>query len=728
MSEPEKSEKSEKSEDKQEIEQEERDKILNEENRREQDGPEGQGEVQKMRKALEECEQDRDSKRRPPIGGIKMPGFLKSRSRDKCKDEDQDVEEGKDLLQDSSVPAVTTAHGKERDDKGAAGSRKPLLASIMINNPFGKKNKDGEQGGAAGLASMETLDDSSVLEKAGDQGDDGMESVKLDSDDKLDVEKGDPGDGAQKPFWPVRFDVRNKFHLIICAAVVFFVLLVVVVAVAASGQQRTWPAPLDTSPFATAYTTCGPVQGWAEGGAYVFRNIPYAAPPVGERRFLPAQPLDDIRYCWNGTLATHAPPKPCLQALANGSLHGSEDCLTLDVFTPRVGFENPVPVVVLVAADTLARGSPVDTPAPGLVRARDVVLVRLNFRLGVLGFLAAEALAQSVHPPTAGDYGLSDVLVALQWLHSNIQAFNGNNNSVTLLGHGAGATLVTALYVQPRARRLFSRAWVSGGSGVLPREGEGSGEAYERYVRSLPCGQDRPLACLRRLDARTLLERVPPEWSRPFERLDEPRHSWLVVDGVYLRDGFQDAWAAVEGLPVVVGAAALADVPSVEGPPEAWDADDGRLVRERLAGGPLAQWAEEVVRRYGATWRGYVSLMSDLRTVCPLAELARRQPRAAFYLANHTRPGDARADLDAILGVQAPGDEHFAAALQELFYGFARGSAGALETLYGEGGPQHRRGRDSVVVVGERAVRHSDLRHCPYWAARDAVRKFARRD
>ncbi|KAJ8873549.1 hypothetical protein PR048_024367 [Dryococelus australis] len=75
-----------KSEDKKEIEDEEREKILNEENKREQDGEQQpEGEVQKMRKALEECEKDRDGKKKVPIGGIKIPGFLKSKSRDKCK-------------------------------------------------------------------------------------------------------------------------------------------------------------------------------------------------------------------------------------------------------------------------------------------------------------------------------------------------------------------------------------------------------------------------------------------------------------------------------------------------------------------------------------------------------------------------------------------------------------------------------------------------------------------
>lgn len=84
-------------------------------------------------------------------------------------------------------------------------------------------------------------------------------------------------------------------------------------------------------------------------------------------------------------------------------------------------------------------------PSARYARSRDVVFVRPNFRVGVLGFLAAEILTKSVHPPTSGNYGLSDILAALDWVQMNIRHFGGDPEQVTLLGHKSGATLVTLL-------------------------------------------------------------------------------------------------------------------------------------------------------------------------------------------------------------------------------------------------------------------------------------------
>jgi carboxylesterase type B len=127
-------------------------------------------------------------------------------------------------------------------------------------------------------------------------------------------------------------------------------------------------------------------------------------------------------------------------------MDGTEDCLTLDIFTPQVPYFNPIPVVVLIGAESISGGSPGALRATArLARERDVVFVRPNFRLGVMGFLASEIIKKEIHPPTSGNYGLSDIVVALKWIHMNIEHFGGDKQSVTLLGHRAGGTLVTAL-------------------------------------------------------------------------------------------------------------------------------------------------------------------------------------------------------------------------------------------------------------------------------------------
>lgn len=183
-----------------------------------------------------------------------------------------------------------------------------------------------------------------------------------------------------------------------------------------------------------------------EDGAYAFRGIPYALSPEREMRWKPAQPLDRLESCWDGILYAHNATPVCWQIYPTGKMDGTEDCLKLDIFTPQLDYLNPLPVIVLISAESLSGGSPGSLHInASLARAKDVVFVRLNFRLGVLGFLAAEDIKKDIHPPTSGNYGLSDIVVALKWIQLNIEKFGGDKKSVTLLGHRAGGTLVTAL-------------------------------------------------------------------------------------------------------------------------------------------------------------------------------------------------------------------------------------------------------------------------------------------
>lgn len=204
-----------------------------------------------------------------------------------------------------------------------------------------------------------------------------------------------------------------------------------------------------------------------EDSSYAFRGIPYAVPPKDDRRFKAAEPIERIEDCWNGTLKAYTPAPVCWQIFDDQRIDGAEDCLTLDVLTPYVRYENPLPVIVLIGANSLTGESPNKLrPSARFARQHDVVFVRPNFRLGVLGFLALEELSKSVRPPTSGNYALTDILAALRWIQLNIHHFGGNPKSVTLLGHRAGATIVSALITSPKAKDLFARAWVTSGSAV----------------------------------------------------------------------------------------------------------------------------------------------------------------------------------------------------------------------------------------------------------------------
>lgn len=256
---------------------------------------------------------------------------------------------------------------------------------------------------------------------------------------------------------------------IIGGVLLFLLLVAIICAFSFTGNQHVSSSPLRDGRFITAVTSCGIVEGMLEDSAFAFRGIPYAVPPVDENRWKPAKLIDNIDGCWNGTFQAHNSTPVCWQIYANGSMDGIEDCLTLDVVTPHVRYDNPLPVVVLIGAESMTGDSPSKMrPSARFSRARDVIYVRPNFRMGVFGFLALDALSKSTHPPTSGNYALSDIIAALEWIQLNIHHFGGNPKSVTLFGHRSGATLVSAIVTSSKANDLFARAWVTSGAALFP--------------------------------------------------------------------------------------------------------------------------------------------------------------------------------------------------------------------------------------------------------------------
>lgn len=164
------------------------------------------------------------------------------------------------------------------------------------------------------------------------------------------------------------------------------ILLIIITCIVCILPKEARPQqPLKNGKYIEAVTMCGPVQGVLEDGAFAFRGIPYALPPINNRRWQPAEPVRRIEYCWNGTRLTYNPSEVCWQRQSSGLVVGTEDCLYLDVFTPRVGYDSPLPVVVMIGAETLSGGSPgVMQPSAKLSRVRDIVFVRPNFRYDTL--------------------------------------------------------------------------------------------------------------------------------------------------------------------------------------------------------------------------------------------------------------------------------------------------------------------------------------------------------
>ena len=212
-------------------------------------------------------------------------------------------------------------------------------------------------------------------------------------------------------------------------------------------------------PMATIET--GTLQGATEYNMNVFKNIPYAAPPLGDLRWRPPQPAASWKGTRDASKFGDSCPQPNLKNENKGlGLPGNEDCLKLNVFTPPKPGKD-LPVMVWIHGGALQMdGSrdPLYTPI-NLVK-NGVIVVTFDYRLGSLGFFASKELiaeAKAKGEPV-GNYGTMDQIAVLKWVKRNIAAFGGNPNNVTIFGESAGARSVTWLMVSDAARGLFHRA------------------------------------------------------------------------------------------------------------------------------------------------------------------------------------------------------------------------------------------------------------------------------
>jgi para-nitrobenzyl esterase len=261
-------------------------------------------------------------------------------------------------------------------------------------------------------------------------------------------------------------------------------------------------------------TAQGVVAGESDGTTRSFLGIPYAAPPVGALRFKPPQPPAS----WTGMRQAKKIGPGCAQlktALQGGTFDTttSEDCLTLNVWTPAPAPATPLPVMVWIHGGGFVVGTGGDSLYDGtkLSQAGPVVVVTINYRLGALGFLAHGALdGEDPSHATSGNYGLLDQRAALQWVHDNIANFGGDPKNVTIFGESAGGLSVCMQMVMPGSRGLFQRALAeSGPCTVIPLADHATWVAQgERAAQALGCTRD-VLTCLRSQDAKDVLSALP---------------------------------------------------------------------------------------------------------------------------------------------------------------------------------------------------------------------------
>ncbi|HEY5759986.1 MAG TPA: carboxylesterase family protein [Steroidobacter sp.] len=270
----------------------------------------------------------------------------------------------------------------------------------------------------------------------------------------------------------------------------------------------------------------GTVRGAREGDANVFRAIPYALPPVGERRWRPPAPMPR----WSGERAAQRAGAACMQpAMAEGPYNRgpqvvmNEDCLTLDVTAP-VGAHN-APVMIWIHGGTLIWGTAQSKMYDGREFAkRGVVLVSINYRLGVLGYLAHPELSKESADDVSGNYGLLDQVAALRWVRENIASFGGDARNVTIFGESAGALSVEYLLASPAARGLFDKAIAqSGYLFTMPelRNARYEEQSAESIGAALATKLGVPgIAELRAMGARKLVDATAAAGYAPYGTID----------------------------------------------------------------------------------------------------------------------------------------------------------------------------------------------------------------
>ncbi len=359
----------------------------------------------------------------------------------------------------------------------------------------------------------------------------------------------------------------------------------------------------------------GDVQGHINGSTREFLGVPYAAPPTGALRWRPPAPVTP----WGGVLdaSSYSAACPQLEGIV-GTPGENEDCLYLNVWTPDPAPVEPLPVMVWIHGGANVAGSTGDlVPFPpyesirlysahNLAGERNIVVVSLNYRLGVFGFFGHSALeGEDPGFPYAGNQGLLDQRAALAWVRDNVIAFGGDPNNVTIFGESAGSFDVCAHMVSPLSAGLFHRAISeSGGCTAGIATSAQSGTQADDISTTVGCDTAADeLACLRAVPVGDLLD------AFSFSEAElEITGLGISIDGGFLPDHPR----------TLFDAGAFAHVPYMLGA----NSDEGTLFF--IGSTPIEtaeEYTAELVSRYGA-------LAPEVEALYPVSSFA--SPQAAL--------------------------------------------------------------------------------------------------
>ena len=266
-------------------------------------------------------------------------------------------------------------------------------------------------------------------------------------------------------------------------------------------------------------TKYGAVQGVEENGITAFKGVPYAKPPVGELRWRAPQlpeAWDGVRVCDHyGNVSPQLHGQCAYEALETSVQ--SEDCLYLNIWTPAQAAGERLPVLMWIHGGAFLGGMGHDSLyLGGPMASRGVIVVTINYRLGVLGFLAHPELSKESEQGVSGNYGLLDQIAALRWIRENIAAFGGDPGRITVDGQSAGGMSVCSLLTSPLTAGLLSGGIIQSGGPAKGRGGKlADCEAFGvQFMEAAGC---KNIEELRKVDPDTLIRLKVGEGRMPFQ-------------------------------------------------------------------------------------------------------------------------------------------------------------------------------------------------------------------
>ncbi len=484
---------------------------------------------------------------------------------------------------------------------------------------------------------------------------------------------------------------------------------------------------------AVVKTTAGSISGGRQDGLHVFKGIPYAAPPVGERRWLPPQPVE----AWSGVRPAKAfgpisPQNPVGMAIIwpQEPEPQDEDCLYLNIWTPGLDdTRRPVLFWIHGGGFTSGSGSDPSYDGSGLAKRGDEVVVTINYRMGALGFLNLNEATSSKIPAT-GNEGLLDQTAALEWVHDNIAAFGGDPDNVTIFGESAGGMSVGCQMVMPSARGLFHKAIPQSGATSTAGTMDKATRVTEHYLRLLGISDTEGL---RAASVEKLL--AAQQELDPWIAANDPAlgiSTWQpVIDGTILAAMPIElvATGVADGIPVLVGSTVDEWKLLIADDEAAWKMDEAGLL-EGLRHAVPAEHLGQVIDAYRAARQAQglevtpVELFSAIQTdrifrlpAIQLAEaLGKRGQPAYHYIFTWQSPimggilGACHAlEVGFLFGVyeknfsgSGPEAAALSASLQDIWTSFARNGNPSCASV-GEW-PVYGERRETMLIGKERAL------------------------